>query len=58
LLTAIAFQAIAWFLIDFHGLTFEPWLFATLLTFSLLLMMEGISLLLVHALREAMLATR
>lgn len=56
LVTAIVYQAILWFLVGFND-AFEPWVFSVLMTFSLLVLMEGVSLLLVHFLPDAMLAT-
>ena len=56
LVTAAVFQSILWFLVGFND-SFEPWLFAVLSTFVQLLLMEGVSLLLVHFLPGAMLST-
>lgn len=56
LASAVVFQTIVWFMVGFND-SFEPWLFAVLMTFSLLLLMEGVSLLLVHFVPSAMLAT-
>ena len=56
LATAIVFQTICWFMVGFND-SFEPWVYATLMTFALLLFMEGVSLLLVHYVPSAMLAT-
>ena len=56
LVTAIVYQTIVWFMVGFND-SFEPWVFSVLSAFSLLVMMEGVSLIVVEFLQNAMLAT-
>ena len=56
LVSAIVFEAILWYLVGFND-SFSSWLFSVASTFSLLLMMESISLITVEVLKDAMLAT-
>ena len=56
LLSAIVFEGVLWFLVGFND-AMEPFTFAVASSFSLLLMMEGIALIVCQVLKDAMLAT-
>ena len=56
LISAIVYEAILWYLVGFND-SFSNWVFSVASTFSLLLMMESISLITVQVLKDAMLAT-
>ena len=56
LVSAIIYEAILWYLVGFND-TFANYVFSVASTFSLLLMMEGISLITVQVLKDAMLST-
>jgi hypothetical protein len=56
LVISLIFQGIFHFLVGFHD-TFEAYIYASLLTFSLLLMMEALMLIVVEVIKNAMLST-
>ena len=56
LVSAVVYEAIVWYLVGFND-GGAQWVFSVASTFSLLLMMEGISLITVQVLKDAMLAT-